>query len=266
MPDTAGNRSPLRIPFTFQKRGNTDLLTCVRERIAPAPTSYLLTGLPRNGWLSPRRKIASAWSHAHSTVSCRPSGLLPGLPCSRSVAGSACITVSQYSVFRGSLSVWNPTGVKGAPFTRLRLFRYYLIRSSPLFQASFQNSAAFSAKNSSILQNMPHLSVMSFLLRAGACMAAFHAFQFQRKKATGPAAVAAGPWGLFACGAVLIWPCRSGKRRSPWRPRRGSRSSRLPPSVRRSGCPRRKPRQRPSSPSWRRRRSREALHHRSQCR
>ncbi len=57
MPDTAGNRSPLHIPFTFQKRGNTDLLTCVRERIAPAPTSYLLTGLPRNGWLSPRRKI-----------------------------------------------------------------------------------------------------------------------------------------------------------------------------------------------------------------
>ena len=129
----------------------------------------------------PGEKFASAWSHAHSTVSCRPSGLLPGLPCSRSVAGSACITVSQYSVFRGSLSVWNPTGVKGAPFTRLRLFRYYLIRSFPLFQVSFQNPAAFSAKNSGILQNMPHLSVMSFLLRAGACMTAFHALHFQRK-------------------------------------------------------------------------------------
>lgn len=39
----------------FKKRGNTDLLTCVRERNAPAPTSYLLTGRPCNGELSSRR-------------------------------------------------------------------------------------------------------------------------------------------------------------------------------------------------------------------
>lgn len=34
---------------------NTVLLTCVRERNAPAPTSYLLTGHPCNGELSSRR-------------------------------------------------------------------------------------------------------------------------------------------------------------------------------------------------------------------
>ena len=38
-----------------RSRGNTDLLTCVRERNAPAPTSYLLTGHPCNGELSSRR-------------------------------------------------------------------------------------------------------------------------------------------------------------------------------------------------------------------
>ena len=38
-----------------RSRGNTDLLTCVRERNAPAPTSYLLAGRPCNGELSSRR-------------------------------------------------------------------------------------------------------------------------------------------------------------------------------------------------------------------
>ena len=50
-----GNRSPLHIPCAFRKRGNTDLLTCVRERNAPAFTACLLTDHLCNDGLSSRR-------------------------------------------------------------------------------------------------------------------------------------------------------------------------------------------------------------------
>ncbi len=202
MPDTAGNRSPLRIPFTFQKRGNTDLLTSVRERIAPAPTSYLLTGLPRNGWLSPRRKIASAWSHAHSTVSCRPSGLLPGLPCSRSVAGSACITVCRYSFFQRVI---------------VRM-KFYGREGRALHEASSLPPPSC----------MPFLSISGFFSRSAcfaeyaaferyailctsACMAVFHALGFHSaKQATGPAACNGWPLRFIClwCRAYLAVPVR----------------------------------------------------------
>ena len=54
-PGATGNRSPLQIHNRGFSASNTVLLTCVRERNAPAPTSYLLTGRPCNGELSFRR-------------------------------------------------------------------------------------------------------------------------------------------------------------------------------------------------------------------
>ena len=73
--------------------GNTGLLTCVREQmlLRPHPTFSQVSLQWRT--FRPGDSIASAWPRAHSTVSCRPCGLLPCGPCRRT-AGAACITVS----------------------------------------------------------------------------------------------------------------------------------------------------------------------------
>ena len=111
------------------KHGNTGLLTCVRERHAsPAAASCLLTDrLCNGGHLYPsERQFASARPRAHSTVSCRPFGLLPAgssrLPLA-SPLGSASVRppvqpllVLRYlhiKLSRGN-RLWGPTDVKRA--------------------------------------------------------------------------------------------------------------------------------------------------------
>ena len=94
----------------------------------------------------PGEKFASAWSHAHSTVSCRPSGLLPGLPCSRSVAGSACITVCRYSFFQRVIVRMKFYGREGRALheaSPLPLLSYTFF---PSFSSFFSKSGCFFRK------------------------------------------------------------------------------------------------------------------------
>ena len=73
---------------------NTVLLTCV---IGNPPCAHVLPSHRSSlQWRTfvPAVKTASAWPHAHSTVSCRPCGLLLFAYPARGCTESACITVS----------------------------------------------------------------------------------------------------------------------------------------------------------------------------
>ena len=93
-PGATGNRSPLQIHNRGFSASNTVLLTCVRERNAPAPTSYLLTGRPCNGELSFRR-ITPLRRGLTRTAPFRVgiNAFFLAVP-ARGCAEAACITVS----------------------------------------------------------------------------------------------------------------------------------------------------------------------------
>ena len=79
---------------------NTVLLTCV---IGNLPCAHILPSHRSSlQWRTfvPADRSASAWPHAHSTVSCRSCDLLLFAYPARGRAESACITVSQYSVLQ----------------------------------------------------------------------------------------------------------------------------------------------------------------------
>ena len=95
---------------------NTVLLTCV---IGSPPCAHILPSHRFSlQWRTfvPADRSASAWPHAHSTVSCRPCGLLLLAYPARGRAESACITVSQYSVLQKEIVRRIPTDGKRALF------------------------------------------------------------------------------------------------------------------------------------------------------
>ena len=116
---------------------NTVLLTCVRERNAPAPTSYLLTGHPCNGGLSSRR-IAPLRRGLTRTAPFRV-GLaaffcLPILP--EGVRNRRVLRYQQYELISGVSSV-GTYGREGAPLHDDLLYSvHYDIRFFAVWQAN----------------------------------------------------------------------------------------------------------------------------------
>lgn len=115
---------------------NTVLLTCV---IGDPPCAHILPSHRSSlQWRTfvPADRSASAWPHAHSTVSCRPCGLLLFAYPARRCTESACITVFQYSVYRRKSSV-GTYGREGAPLHDDLLYSvHYDIRFFAVWQAN----------------------------------------------------------------------------------------------------------------------------------